>query len=252
ARRILEALETYGFEWDGSVGYQSRNAGVHREAISALLHRGAAYRCACSRRDLLGLPRGPLGPIYPGTCRAGSTAHKAAVRVRTHDDAVSFDDALQGPRSQRLESESGDFVICRRDGLIAYHLAVVVDDANDRVSEVVRGVDLLDSTPRQIHLQRLLGLPTPRYMHIPVAENAAGQKLSKRTGAAGLDLQRPRPTLVAALRALQQPLTGDIANAPLGAIWEWAITHWDPAPLHGRCRIPPPPGSLAGTENGLS
>lgn len=249
---ILRALEAFGFEWDGTVRYQSRNRDAHLHAIETLMRGGHAYRCTCSRRDLAAEPVGPLGPVYPGTCRDGSGGGESAVRVRTHDSAIAFVDGLQGLYSQRLESESGDFIIQRRDGLIAYHLAVIVDDANDGVTEIVRGIDLLDSTPRQLHLQRLLRLPTPAYLHIPVAENAAGQKLSKRTGAPALDPAEPRPALLRALRALRMPVDAGLGSEPLATIWLWAIRNWDAAPLTNQTRIDHRPTPLAGTENGLS
>lgn len=234
---IQRALEVYGFSWDGEIHFQGARRQRHLEAVEDLRARGLAYPCGCSRRDLKGARRGPLGIVYPGTCRAGCDAREFAIRVVTDDEPVSFEDGLQGPQSQRLESESGDFVILRRDGLIAYHLAVVVDDADQGVTEVLRGIDLLDSTPRHIYLQRLLGLPTPRYLHIPVAENGRGQKLSKLTGAAALPLDDPRPTLLAALRALAQPVDEELEAASLADIWRWASAHWDPAPLAGRRRI---------------
>lgn len=250
---ILEALETYGFEWDGDVIYQSRNDARHRQAADDLVARGEAYRCGCSRRDLADAPSGPLGTIYPGTCRGGSTADEYAIRVRTHAREISFVDGLQGPYSQRLEPESGDFIIVRRDGLIAYHLAVVVDDAADGVTEIVRGYDLLDSTPRHIHLQQLLNLPTPRYLHIPVIENSDGQKLSKLTGAAALPLDDPRPVLLQALAALAQPVPTALRRATLGDIWAHATEHWDPDPLAGRRALPPiPDTTMAEPRNPLS
>lgn len=249
---ILRALEAYGFEWDGDVSYQSERRNVHLAAIDRLLREGHAYRCSCSRRHLADAPLGPLGPIYPGTCRTGTVGPEFAIRVRTDDRETGFEDGLQGRYSQRLETESGDFIVHRRDGLIAYHLAVAVDDADDGVTEVVRGIDLLDSTPRQIHLQRLLGLPTPSYLHVPVAENAAGQKLSKRTGAPAVDTATPGPVLAAALRALQLPVPEDAAGAAPAELWDWAIGQWQPARLTGRKRVGRIPGPLAGTENGLS
>jgi glutamyl-Q tRNA(Asp) synthetase len=161
--RILEALERYGFEWDGPVTYQSRSGSAHEADLARLLEAGQAYPCGCSRADLVDAPRGPLGTIYPGTCRTGCSASETAIRVRTDDSIISFVDGLQGPQQQRLESESGDFVIWRRDGLVAYHLAVVVDDYKQGVTEIVRGIDLIDSTCRQIWLQGLLAYPTPDY-----------------------------------------------------------------------------------------
>lgn len=248
-KTILRALEAYGFEWDGPVRYQSGNMERHREIVAGLLAQGHAYRCGCSRLDLAAARRGALGVIYPGTCRAGCDAPEAAIRVRTGDTPVVFDDLLQGRQSQCLESESGDFVVLRRDGLIAYQLAVVADDFDDNVSQVVRGIDLLDSTPRQIHLQRLLGYPPPEYAHIPVVLNAAGQKLSKATGARGIPVKDPRPTLIAALNALGQPVASDLASCDLESIWAWAGDRWTMDALAHRRHIP---DSLAAAENGLS
>jgi glutamyl-Q tRNA(Asp) synthetase len=141
----------------------------------------------------------------------------------------------------RLELESGDFVIERRDRLVAYHLAVVIDDFDDGISQIVRGVDLLDSTARQIYLQRLLGYRTPGYAHIPVAVNSSGQKLSKMTGARALPLDNAGPTLFAALRALQQGPPDDLAAAGLATIWEWAKEHWTLKPLMNQRNAPEPP-----------
>jgi len=248
---ILRALECYGLEWDGTVSYQSKSRASHDEAVQYLLETGQAYPCGCSRSGLAGLPRGPLGTIYPGTCRAGSDAEEFAIRVRTDAEPIRYCDCLQGQQVQRLESESGDFIILRRDGLVAYHLAVVVDDHLQGITQIVRGMDLLDSTPRQIWLQTLLGYSTPDYVHIPVAVNASGQKLSKNTGAEGISTDEVRPTLVAALRALgQQPPAGLVASS-LAAIWAWALDHWVIEVLSGQTEIPAPQFSLATGENGL-
>lgn len=237
-RRIVEALERYGFRWDGPVLYQSEARERHEALVAALLESGAAYPCSCSRKDLAEAPRGPLGVIYPGTCREGAAGTETAIRVRTDDEPVAFEDRLQGRFSQRLESESGDYIIRRRDGLIAYQLAVVADDAAQGITEVVRGIDLLDSTPRQIHLQRLLGLPTPVYLHIPVAVNASGQKLSKLTGAEGIDPDRPAPVLLAALRALRQDPPDALEGASVADIWSWTLRNWGLDPLIGQESIP--------------
>lgn len=234
---ILQALEDYGFEWDDAVVYQSASEAAHHRAVETLIERGLAYPCGCSRRDLADAPRGPLGSIYPGTCRRGSTAADTAIRVRTHDRPVGIDDRLQGRYEQRLESESGDFIILRRDGLIAYQLAVVVDDALQGITDVVRGIDLLDSTPRQVHLQRLLGLPTPRYAHIPVVEHPDGSKLSKNTGAEPIRRDDAPRVLVRALSALAQEPAHGLADADLRSIWAWAVDHWAPGRLAGRRRI---------------
>jgi glutamyl-Q tRNA(Asp) synthetase len=243
---ILTALERYGFEWDGDVSYQSASRAGHDAALAALTGAGHVYRCGCSRRDVEDEPAGPLGPIYPGTCRNGTRASETALRVLTTDEPLVFEDRLQGRQSQRLESDSGDFVVRRRDGLIAYQLAVVVDDHLQNVSEVVRGVDLLPSTARQIWLQRLLGYPTPRYAHIPVAVNAAGQKLSKSAGTAPLPLRGKAAVLVAALSALGQSPPRSLRSAALSEVWAWARANWRLDVLEGRSQIP-----LAEPEKGV-
>jgi glutamyl-Q tRNA(Asp) synthetase len=235
--QILRSLEAYGFEWDGEVSLQSTNREAQDAAAESLLGRGLAYRCGCSRRDLANERQGKLGTIYPGHCRGGYGGGEYSIRVRTDVEPVQFEDRLQGPQSQSLESESGDFVIVRRDGLIAYQLAVVVDDNLQRITEVVRGIDLMNSTPRQIWLQRLLGFPTPGYMHIPVAVNSAGQKLSKSTGATGIPVAEPRRTLLAALEALRQIPAGCLDGSSLSDIWKWAIEHWNPEVLKREQRI---------------
>lgn len=237
---IIAALAHCGFEWDGPVLYQSQSHDAHHRALRQLVADGHAYRCDCSRADLADLPRGPLGPIYPGTCRAGCDADEAAVRVRTCDDPLAFEDAVQGRYCQRLESESGDFVICRRDGLIAYHLAVVVDDALQGITEVVRGMDLLDSTPRQIWLQRLLGYRTPEYAHIPLVLGPDGTKLSKSLGAGAADIAHPAKAVVAALKALNQSPPAELERASLAETWAWATAHWQLQALVGVTSIAAP------------
>ena len=234
---ILTALSAYGFQWNGDAIFQSGSQSAHEEALNALLQRNVCYRCGCSRRDLADAPRGPLGVIYPGTCRNGSAPGEAAIRVRTDNSAIAFDDALQGRVTQHLESESGDFVIRRRDNLIAYHLAVVVDDEIQGVTDIVRGIDLLDSTPRQIWLQRQLNYRTPNYAHIPVITHPGGDKLSKLTGAPGISLDNIEKTLVAALYALQQNPPTDLAKSSLRNIWLWADKNWQLGKLLGHTAI---------------
>ena len=251
AQRIVEALERYGFEWDGPVIYQSASHAAHAAALRRLLEAGHAYHCGCSRSDLADAPRGPLGTIYPGTCRSGCSADETAIRVRTNDSVIGFIDGLQGAHQERLESESGDFVVWRRDGLVAYHLAVVVDDYEQGVTEIVRGVDLMDSTCRQIWLQRLLGFPTPDYLHIPVATNADGQKLSKLTGAAAIPFGRPQAVLVQALEALGQQPPAGLGDAKLNELWGWAIEHWRIERLVGSSRITVDDDAMAEGKNGL-
>jgi glutamyl-Q tRNA(Asp) synthetase len=230
---IIDSLERYGFEWDDEVILQSANHDAHLAALESLLDRDLAYRCRCSRRDLADAPRGPLGVIYPGNCRAGCGAGEASIRVRTDDTAISFDDRIQGPYSQHLESESGDFVIRRRDGLIAYQLAVVVDDHIEGITEVVRGIDLIDSTPRQIYLQKLLGYATPGYAHIPVITHNNGDKFSKLTGAPAISKSRVQATLVDALASLGQNPPGTLVEESVSEIWSWARENWQPGQFFG-------------------
>ena len=191
ADEMLRALERLGLHWDGEVVYQSRRDALYSAALDKL--RAHTYWCSCTRREIAdsSLALATDGAhIYPGTCRTRKAPEGRALRIRTDKEEIRFHDRLQGAQSQVLERDIGDFVLYRADGLYAYQLAVVVDDAAQGVTDVVRGADLLDSTPRQIYLQRLLGVTTPRYLHVPVALNAAGEKLSKQTGAAAIDASR--------------------------------------------------------------
>ena len=224
---ILRQLESFGLEWNGAVEYQSRRDALYREALGALGRN--VYPCACTRRELEDSALSMDGaPIYPGTCRNGIPPGKAAraVRVRTQEEVIQFDDRVQGRIRQSVSREVGDFVVLRADGLFAYQLAVVVDDDAQGVTEVVRGADLLDSTARQIYLQQLLGYRTPRYLHFPVAVNGAGEKLSKQTAAA----EATRADIPAALRFLGMDPPADITSTELLA---WATNRWDAANLPG-------------------
>jgi glutamyl-Q tRNA(Asp) synthetase len=218
ADQILRALERFGFEWDGPVLWQSARLERYRAVLEDLLRRGFAYPCGCSRKELEDSALAIDGSrIYPGTCRHGLAPGKSprAVRLRTHATPIGFDDLIQGPAQQRVEREVGDFVLKRADGVYAYQLAVVVDDLDHGVTDVVRGADLLDSTARQIHLQRILGAPTPRYAHVPVAVDTAGQKLSKQTGATPIDIADPERELARARRILGQREEGwDLSRVP--------------------------------------
>lgn len=239
-RLIVDALERYGFEWDGVVTYQSRSDTAHRAALDSLIDRGLAYRCTCSRKTLSDEPRGPLGIIYPGTCRGGSDGEEFAIRLETNDTPIRFVDRLQGPQEQRLESESGDFVIGRRDGLIAYHLAVVVDDHLQGITEIVRGIDLMDSTPRQIWVQQCLEYATPEYAHIPVAIHPDGSKLSKLTGAAPVPELGVERILVDALASLGQQPPDDLVEHGVNDIWLWARQNWRIDAMIGKQSVPTP------------
>ena len=218
ADAILRALEALGFEWDGPVLVQSARLARYREVLADLARRGLAYPCGCTRREIEDSALAINGSrIYPGTCRHGLPPGKAAraTRARTHRAPIGFADRFQGWVEQNVEQEVGDFVLLRADGLVAYQLAVVVDDMDQGVTDVVRGADLLESTARQIHLQRLLGARTPRYAHVPVALNAAGEKLSKQTGARPLELADPQAELARARRFLGQDEGGwDPARVP--------------------------------------
>ncbi|MFO1372807.1 MAG: tRNA glutamyl-Q(34) synthetase GluQRS [Candidatus Competibacteraceae bacterium] len=229
ALHILHTLEAHGLCWDGAVVYQSQRCAHYQAALEQLQQRGLAYPCTCSRKDLGRIARpGPAGFVYPGLCRNGvrHPGRPVAIRLRTDDGYLGFHDAIQGDYGQYLEREIGDFVIRRADGLFAYQLAVVIDDAAQGITQIVRGSDLLDSTPRQILLQRLLDLPTPAYAHLPVAVDRRGCKLSKQTRAPPLDSRRSGPTLVAALQFLGQAPPLDLALEPPAVILDWACTHW--------------------------
>lgn len=229
---ILRTLDVLGLHWDGEVLYQSRRREIYEAALAQLKEAGVLYPCACTRREIADSSvRGIEGPVYPGTCRAGLAPGRAARawRVRTGTRVLEFEDGLQGVIRSALEDDVGDFVVQRADGFVAYQLAVVVDDAAQGITDVVRGADLLDSTPRQIHLQRLLGLPTPGYLHLPVVLNAGGEKLSKQTQAAPLDRQAPTAALWAALAFLGQSPEPALRTADLQSFWDEAIARWSPA-----------------------
>src|SRR5258706_8243958 len=203
ADAILRQLESFGLNWDGPVVYQSARLELYREALLRLAPR--SYPCACTRKELEDSALSIDGSrIYPGTCRGGLAPGKIAraVRLRTGSAPLQFADRVQGTIEQSVERDVGDFVLRRADGLFAYQLAVVVDDAEQGVSDVVRGADLLDSTARPILLQQRLGLGTPRYLHVPVAIGASGAKLSKQTGATPLPLGHPAESLRDALKVL--------------------------------------------------
>jgi glutamyl-Q tRNA(Asp) synthetase len=234
---ILTSLEFYGFEWDEPITYQSDHVTRYHQVIADLIAADLAYPCSCSRQNLATAEKGPLGTIYPGTCRNGCQSDQFALRVRTNNAIIKFVDVLQGIQCQRLESESGDFVIQRRDGPTAYHLAVVIDDFDQGITEVVRGVDLLHSTPRQIHLQRVLGYQTPTYFHIPIVKNSEGQKLSKFTGASAIPLQNINQTLVSALYALGQQPPLELVMSSLDDIWTWSIKNWHPSVMVSQTAI---------------
>ncbi|WP_028240679.1 tRNA glutamyl-Q(34) synthetase GluQRS [Stutzerimonas azotifigens] len=220
---ILQTLEAYGLTWDGEVARQSERHAVYRQAVEWLLDNRLAYPCTCSRKDLATYPG-----AYPGFCRdAGHPLQDAAIRLRVPDREYGFVDRVQGRYVQHLGMDVGDFVIRRRDGLFAYQLAVVLDDAWQGITDVVRGADLLDSTPRQLYLQELLGLPQPRYLHLPLLIQPDGHKLGKRYRSPPLQPQEAGPLLLRALRALGQRPDPALAGERPPAILEWAGRHWN-------------------------
>jgi len=235
---ILRTLEAFGLHWDGEIIWQSRRTPAYEQALYELQASGAVYPCCCTRREIADSAlHGIDGFVYPGTCRNGLSHERntPAWRVRTNDQPIEFDDFLQGHTSQHLESEIGDFVVKRADGLFAYQLAVVVDDAFQGITHVVRGADLLHSTARQIYLQRLLGLPTPHYMHLPIAVNAQGEKLSKQTLAPAINTDDVIATLIAALEFLRQQPPVELRHGRVDEVLEWAVKNWQPERMRG-CR----------------
>ena len=233
AERICDTLTALGMHWDGEVIWQSQRKSRYEAAFVRLGEH--AYPCSCSRKEIADSRTGVASDgaaIYPGTCRNGLAAGKTARALRLRvpepavpDGVIQFDDRWLGPVTETLSESTGDFVLKRADGFWAYQLAVVVDDAEQGVTDVVRGADLLGSTARQIYLQRLLQLPTPRYLHVPVVKNAAGEKLSKQTGASALDLDQPLETLMTAARSLGLVLPAT-AGTDLASFWEAAISAW--------------------------
>ena len=243
AEAILRTLAACGMGWDGEPLYQSRRSVAYSGALARLEAQGLVYVCGCSRREIADSGLGPDGAlIYPGTCRKGLAPGKTprATRVRVDHEPIEFEDIIQGKLSQDLAAEAGDFVLRRADGLYAYQLAVVVDDGEQGITDVVRGADLLDSTPRQIYLQRLLGLPTPRYLHLPAAVNAAGEKLSKQTLAPPVDARDPVPALVQVMDFLGQAPPAQLGRASLAEFWHWALAHWDAQRIPRRRSLPAP------------
>jgi glutamyl-Q tRNA(Asp) synthetase len=229
ADRIISDLRRFGMQPDELVLFQSQRSFSYEAARDVLLEGGLAFWCGCSRSDL------PRSGVYPGTCRNGLPAGKIprAVRLRTGSESVCFEDAIQGPVRENLQETVGDFVIWRADGLPAYQLAVVVDDAFQAVNEVVRGADLLESTARQIYLQGCLGLPTPAYAHHPVAIGEGGKKLSKRFRSDPIAALPPAQALGTALRFLGHKCP---QNLGLADLWDWALHHWELARIPRRAQ----------------
>jgi glutamyl-Q tRNA(Asp) synthetase len=232
---ILRSLEAFGFEWDDEVVYQSARKKLYQNTLEILRGKNLIYPCACSRKEIADSSIvGIDGLVYPGTCRTGihdSNKTARAWRARAQEKFNIFNDLINGEIAQNIAKEIGDFVVWRVDGLASYQLAVVVDDAAQGITHVVRGADLIASTPRQIYLQQILDLPTPQYLHLPVVLHSDGEKLSKQNGAAALNLSESIPTLLAALKFLGQPLPDTRFN--LNELWQWAIAQWSRVAIPG-------------------
>jgi glutamyl-Q tRNA(Asp) synthetase len=222
---MLRTLEVFGFEWDGPVLYQSTRYARYEAALERLRALGLAYPCGCSRKTII--EHSPDG-IYSGTCREGLPAGSKvrSWRLRTPDQPLVFHDKIQGTQTTDLCREAGDFVLLRADGLFAYQLAAGLDDAETGITEVVRGADLLDSTPRQRYIQQVLGLSSPDYAHHPVVFGQHGQKLSKQTHASPLDAKLASQLLATALDFLGHPPPASLRGDSLDQMWQWAIQHW--------------------------
>ena len=232
AAHILRTLEMFGFEWDGDVVYQSRRYDLYADALSSLKNRNLVYPCECSRKDWHAMASmGVDGFVYNGICRDKdvfrllSSGKNLAWRVRVPDETVAFDDAIVGRYEQNLARDIGDFVLLRADGFWAYQLAVVVDDAAQGITHIVRGQDLLVSTPRQIYLQSSLKIPTPYYAHLPLLVNQLGQKWSKQTLAPALDGANKERLLREVMGYLNVPPAPDVDN--VRDLLDWTVAHWD-------------------------
>ena len=233
--QILRDLETFGFEWDAAVSYQSDQFEQYQHYLDKLLEQGDCYACECSRRSLRqqGVASGPLGQIYPGLCRVKQLpVPEHSLRLNTENaQSVSFIDRVYGEMALNLPLSVGDFVLKRRDNIFAYHLAVVVDDELQGITQVVRGADLLENTCLHLYLQQRLSFATPEYMHIPLVNNVQGVKLSKQTGASALDHEHASALLVAALNHLGQAPQQELEHNKPREILQWAVANWNPASI---------------------
>lgn len=236
ADHIISTLDAFGFEWDGSIMYQSQRNDAYLNAFNLLKNKQLIYPCTCTRKEIAdsSSQTGIEGIIYPGTCLSKSIKPNAPIawRIKTEDKLISFNDAIQGEISQNLKVDIADFVLKRADHLFTYQLAVVVDDAEQSISHVVRGADLLNSTPRQIYLQTLLNYNTPNYTHIPIATDNAGQKLSKQSLAKSLNATDAPTALFDALHFLNQTPPLELMHQSLATCWQWAFAHWNSASIY--------------------
>ncbi|PVV05676.1 MAG: tRNA glutamyl-Q(34) synthetase GluQRS [gamma proteobacterium symbiont of Ctena orbiculata] len=240
AKSILLSLESLGFCWDGEVVYQNQRTEAYAEAVDWLIQAQHAYPCGCSRKMIEKQAKyGEEGAIYPGICRNGVPKGRTgrSVRVFTTDEKIAIEDSVQGSISQQINREIGDFVIRRADGFHAYQLAVVIDDAWQGITAVIRGADLLSSTPRQHYLQQLLRLPSPIYAHLPVAVDEQGRKLSKQFKDAPINPKQPIDALLHAYAFLNQQLPPQRPES-LEGFWKWAMSHWSLSQIPAQLQIP--------------
>jgi glutamyl-Q tRNA(Asp) synthetase len=234
ADQILRTLQAFGLQWDGEVVRQRDRTEHYVRALQSLQSRGLTFECSCSRLQLEDESR------YPGTCRARAPAAgtATATRLRVEPDLIQFSDRIQGVFRQDVAAAVGDTILKRRDRVFAYLLAVVVDDAAQGVTHIVRGADLLDNTPRQIYLQQRLGLPLPAYAHVPVLTEPDDTKLAKSRRSVLLDAGQALPQLLAVLSMLGMQPPAALARATIAVVWDWAIGNWDvrrvPKRLHVR------------------
>lgn len=223
---ILRQLNQLGLHWDEEVVYQSKRLECYQAALEKLESKNYTFACCCTRKEL-------GNSIYPGTCRDGlKTGQQArSIRLKSNNSNIVLQDKLQGEYSQCINSEVGDFVIKRADGYFAYHLATVIDDAYQNITEVVRGIDLLESTPRQIYTQQLLELPTPNYLHLPMAIDSSGKKISKSDYANSVSNTKNIEVLYKALVFLNLSPPEQLLSANVEEIIKWSIENWDIAKL---------------------
>lgn len=232
---ILQTLEAFGLHWDGQVAYQSQNHPDYQQALEKLLQQRLLYRCTCSRKSLSDLRQAnpEFESIYPNICRTQNHApsHNYALRIKTEPQCITFKDDLQGIISEELASQHGDFILQRKDHIIAYQFAVVIDDHLQGVTDVVRGADILDSTIKQIYLHQCLNLAIPNYLHVPVLTGAQGAKLSKSEFAPAVSQHNSRQILFKLLELLRQNPPPELSLAPVATQLDWAVRHWDPSTL---------------------
>lgn len=239
---IIKTLERFGFEWDGDIIYQNQRYDIYQEYIDKLIAESQAYPCGCSRKEIAAVsPRSANGIVYPGTCRDGLDDKKPrSTRLLTENIDIHFKDQIQGNIEQNLESDSGDYIIRRADGLYAYNLAVVIDDQLNGITDIVRGYDLLPCTCQHIYLQRVLHFDTPSYTHLPIALNESGQKLSKQNLAKEVDVSDRVKVLYNVITFLNQTPDPSLLDADINSIWKWAIANWDISKIKGIQEKPAP------------